>query len=74
MTKQSPTRRIIGRIRGTANVALLIGAIVILIAIAGHWPPEVIAPIGLLTITAFLISFIAIIIENRLTPDEEEPR
>lgn len=67
-----PMHRIVAIVRATANVALLLGAITLLVAWAMHWPPETVAPIGLFTIAVFLISFFAIIIENRLPQADED--
>lgn len=72
MDEKTTAERIVGAIRALANVALLIGAILLLIAWATHWPPETVAPLGLLTLLAFIISFVAILIENRLPGKEEE--
>lgn len=65
-------RRTVAIIRGTANVALGVGAVVLLIAFAMHWPPATIAPLAWATLVAFLVSFFSIIIENRLTDEDAD--
>lgn len=56
---------IASRVRGIANTVLLIGALVFLIGWAAHFPVRLMASLGLLLLLAFIVSSVAIAIENR---------
>lgn len=73
-SSQSPARKrtVASRVRGAANVLTLLGAIVVTIGWAAHWPAPVLGRVALAAVTAFIISFVAILVENRQEEKREE--
>ncbi len=53
------------RVRALSNFLTLLGGIAIALGWAMHWEPYVLGRLALATLAAFLVSFVAILVENR---------
>lgn len=76
MTDEGPQRPV-SRIRGRANMVALIAAILFAIGFAlgpGFVEPRLIAYVGVAGVFAFVVSFVAIMIENRQQGGDEHDR